>query len=179
MLQSSLRSERLELRPMATGDFELFVDLATDPEVMRYVRAPDTRAQCERVFAECLELAQRATGHGFWVVRERPRAEEWGWIFLKPMLDGYLANEFGYRYRQESWGRGIASEAAVLLAKHALEELHFDHLVAITHPENVASQRVLTKAGLIMQAGRYRFYGKEVCLFGTNGIPGVLRERKD
>ena len=44
-------------------------------------------------------------------------------------------------------GQGIATEAAGALVAHALGPLALPRVVAVTYPENLASQRVLDKLG--------------------------------
>ena len=47
----------------------------------------------------------------------------------------------------KAWGRGFATEAAGALIAHGLHTLGLPRLVAVTYPENHASQRVLDKLG--------------------------------
>ena len=55
--------------------------------------------------------------------------------------------EVAYRLARTAWGRGIATEAAGALVAHGLHTLGLPRLVAVTYPENQASQRVLDKLG--------------------------------
>jgi [ribosomal protein S5]-alanine N-acetyltransferase len=55
--------------------------------------------------------------------------------------------EVAYRLTRPAWGRGIATEAAGALVNHALGALALPRVVAVTYPDNVASQRVLYKLG--------------------------------
>src|SRR5437899_2385371 len=55
--------------------------------------------------------------------------------------------EVAYRLACSAWGRGIATEAAGALVNHALGALALPRVVAVTYPDNVASQRVLCKLG--------------------------------
>jgi RimJ/RimL family protein N-acetyltransferase len=55
--------------------------------------------------------------------------------------------EVAYRLARSAWGLGIATEAAGALVAHALGPLALARVVAVTYPENLASQRVLDKLG--------------------------------
>jgi ribosomal-protein-alanine N-acetyltransferase len=55
--------------------------------------------------------------------------------------------EVAYRLARVAWGRGFATEAAGALIAHGLHTLGLPRLVAVTYPENHASQRVLDKLG--------------------------------
>jgi RimJ/RimL family protein N-acetyltransferase len=57
---------------------------------------------------------------------------------------GLNTREVGYRLGREYWGRGIATRALTIYL-HEIE--HSRPLGAQTRPENLASQRVLTKCG--------------------------------
>jgi RimJ/RimL family protein N-acetyltransferase len=55
--------------------------------------------------------------------------------------------EVAYRLARSAWGRGFATEAAGALVAHALRTVGLPRVVAVTYPENQASQRVLDKLG--------------------------------
>ncbi|MEI1251531.1 GNAT family N-acetyltransferase [Rhizobium aouanii] len=56
--------------------------------------------------------------------------------------------ELGYSLREEVWGQGLATEAASVLADWFFERELASGFIAFTHPENIASQRVLRKIGM-------------------------------
>lgn len=56
--------------------------------------------------------------------------------------------ELGYSLREEAWGKGLATEAASALAGWFFARKFASGLIAFTHPENIASQRVLRKIGM-------------------------------
>ncbi|MGO7037111.1 GNAT family N-acetyltransferase [Rhizobium acaciae] len=56
--------------------------------------------------------------------------------------------ELGYSLREEAWGKGLATEAASALADWFFERKFALGFIAFTHPENIASQRVLRKIGM-------------------------------
>lgn len=60
--------------------------------------------------------------------------------------------EIKYAFLRSHWGRGLASEAVLALLKYASNALAIDRVIATVAPENLASQRVLEKAGLVLQA---------------------------
>ena len=56
--------------------------------------------------------------------------------------------EIGWRLAAAHWGRGLATEGARAVVKHAFGELGLDELVSFTVPENVRSRRVMEKIGM-------------------------------
>jgi RimJ/RimL family protein N-acetyltransferase len=61
-------------------------------------------------------------------------------------------------------GRGYASEAARAALAIGFGELGLDRVVAVTHPENAASRRVMEKLGMTL-VGPGRHYGGETVLY--------------
>jgi RimJ/RimL family protein N-acetyltransferase len=55
--------------------------------------------------------------------------------------------EIGYWLGEPFWGRGIVSEALILISERAFERLNLLRLFALAFAENAASTRVLEKAG--------------------------------
>jgi RimJ/RimL family protein N-acetyltransferase len=55
--------------------------------------------------------------------------------------------EIGYWLSEPYWGQGIATEAVVLVTEYAFRRLNMLRLFALPFADNVASTRVLEKAG--------------------------------
>jgi len=60
--------------------------------------------------------------------------------------------EVGYWLGEAHWGRGIVSEAVVLLTDYAFDTLNLLRLFAVPFADNIASARVLEKAGYVREA---------------------------
>jgi RimJ/RimL family protein N-acetyltransferase len=73
--------------------------------------------------------------------------------------------ELGYRLGAAHWGRGYATEAARAVLKFGIEDLGLDRIVAVTHPENHASKRVLVKTGFSDRGLTDRYYDHMTHLF--------------
>jgi ribosomal-protein-alanine N-acetyltransferase len=59
--------------------------------------------------------------------------------------------EIGYWLGEAFWGRGIVSEALLLVTAHAFDELNLLRMFALPFADNQASIRVLEKAGYILE----------------------------
>ena len=59
--------------------------------------------------------------------------------------------EIGYWLGEAFWGRGIATEALQLVTAHAFTQMRFLRLFALPFADNVASVRVLEKAGYVCE----------------------------
>ena len=56
--------------------------------------------------------------------------------------------EIGWRLAAEYWNRGLATEAAHAVVRHAFGVLHLPALVSFTVPTNLASIRVMRKLNM-------------------------------
>ena len=76
----------------------------------------------------------------------------------------------------DAWGQGFATEGATRLVRYGFDALELDRIIGVTDPANVASQRVLMKAGLA-DAGWGRYYGRRLRLFAARRFDfGTLRD---
>jgi len=63
-----------------------------------------------------------------------------------------VSAEIGYWLAEPFWGRGITSEALAALTKYAIDTHHLTRLYALPFAWNLASCRVLEKAGYVLEA---------------------------
>ena len=87
-------------------------------------------------------------GFGLWLLRDRATGElaGRGGLQYTDAIGGY-AVEAAWAIVPERWGQGLGTELALASVDVALHSLGFDELIAITLPDNVASRRVMDKAG--------------------------------
>ena len=111
-------------------------------------------------------LLESHPGLGNWRASRRDTGAYIGWCSLKYIPDT-VEIEVGYRFLHEAWGQGFATECATELVRYGFEDLGLDRIIGITHKDNVASQRVLQKAGL-KNDGWGRYYGWRLRRFAVN-----------
>lgn len=174
----TFHSQRLTLRPFTTDDLDLSVEMFTDPAVMTYsgkvMDLATIRAMAPR-------WSRRGADGciGIWTVVDRDTGEKYGSAALLPMpvertetdytlvVPGRMPPgdvEIGYYLKRSAWGRGYATEAARRLLRYAFEASPLHQIVATFDPANLASKRVLEKAGFT-DRGTTLCYGKEGVLF--------------
>jgi RimJ/RimL family protein N-acetyltransferase len=157
-----LETERLVLRRLTMGDVDNLVALDSDPDVMRYLAdgRPKPRHVIEREkLPRMLGYYERFDGFGFWAAEQRDTGAFVGWFALLPADGGDV--ELGYRLRRAAWGKGYATEAAGAALRYGFEVVGLDQIIAVTHPDHVASRRVMEKSGMQF-AGTARLYGMEL-----------------
>ena len=147
-----LETERLILRRFTEADVDNLVELDGDPEVMRFLTggAPTPRAVIERdILPGWLSYYERFAGYGFWAAIEKSTARFVGWFHFRPAEAAQPSEvELGYRLRRSAWGKGYATEGSRALIHKGFAELGVQRVVAFTMVVNVASRRVMEKAGL-------------------------------
>ena len=111
-----------------------------------------TRADAEELF-RLWDERWRRHGFGYWTVRDRGTGEILGFCGLKVVSfrDREVLNLF-YRLAPSAWGAGIATEAATAVVEWAGRNLPEWTILARVRPENLASQKVALRAGLIRAA---------------------------
>lgn len=96
-----------------------------------------------------LRHRERSDGFGCRAAVERSSGEFVGWFALQPVEGkGPEEVELGYRLRRSVWGKGYATEGSRALIRKAFTELGVRRVLAQTMAVNVASRRVMEKAGL-------------------------------
>jgi [ribosomal protein S5]-alanine N-acetyltransferase len=92
-------------------------------------------------------------GFGMWLLRDRETGEMVGRGGLQYTYTARLNDvEAGWAIVPERWGQGLATELARACVQVAFEQLDLFEIVAFTLPTNVASRRVMEKAGFEFEA---------------------------
>jgi RimJ/RimL family protein N-acetyltransferase len=146
-----LTTERLWLRPFSVNDAADLLALDSDPAVRRFVEDGEP-VTLERS-VEMIEYWLQAYGHsdlfGFFAAIERASGRFLGWFHYRPGDDrGDDEPELGYRLVASAWGQGLATEGSLALIDRGFSTGRIRRVWAETMAVNVASRRVMEKAGL-------------------------------
>jgi RimJ/RimL family protein N-acetyltransferase len=151
-VQIFLETDRLVLRRFTENDVDNLVELDSDPAVMHFINGgrPTPRHEIESdVLPMFLDYYARFVGYGFWAAIEKSTGRFVGWFHFRPMNDAPADEvELGYRLNRSAWGKGYATEGSRALIHKGFAELGVQRVVAFTMVVNVASWRVMEKAGL-------------------------------
>ena len=154
-MQVYLETERLVLRRFTEADVDNLFELDSDPEVMRFLTGgkPTPREVIRNeTLPRILHYYERFKGFGFWAAIEKTSEEFLGWFEFRPPegSDSDIV-ELGYRLRRSAWGKGYATEGSRALIRKGFSELGVQRVVAQTMTVNIASRRVMEKAGLTLE----------------------------
>lgn len=149
-----METGRMTLRRFTRADVDDLAVLHGHSSVMRCIDngRPVSRAVVEgQQLPDILrEYDELPVGMGCFAAVEKSSGNFLGWLSLRPAtsvgLDG--GTELGFRMLPSVWGLGYASEGAQALVHYAFTKLGLDRIVATTMTVNLASRRVMEKAGL-------------------------------
>jgi RimJ/RimL family protein N-acetyltransferase len=151
-MQIFLETQRLVLRRFTEDDVDNLVELDSDPDVMRFInggRATPRQEIVRDVLPTFLGYYERFAGYGFWAAVEKATGRFVGWFHFRPAEAAHPDEvELGYRLRRSAWGQGYATEGSRALIQKGFAELGVRRVMASTMVVNVASRRVMEKAGL-------------------------------
>jgi RimJ/RimL family protein N-acetyltransferase len=161
-----LNTPRLLLEPFADAHLEGLYAMNRLPEVMRYISgAPETREQTQAGIAR-VQAAWAAWGYSWWALIDRASGRVAGAACLQHLdRDRTQPHELGWRLHPDFWGQGLATEAAKQIAHHAFEVVQAPELVAIRHPDNLASAKVMERLGMAYRR-MGRWFDEDLALHG-------------
>jgi RimJ/RimL family protein N-acetyltransferase len=156
MAEVAAETARLRLRDWEGADEARFYAIMNRPEVMRHLGGVQTPEEWRAAF-ERIRGFQDEFGHTFWIVEAKAHGEIQGFCGLKRVNApgaGDLTGQFeiGWRLRPEAWGRGIAKEAALASLDLAFGRFEAPHVVALTIPANLPSQKLMERLGMTRRA---------------------------
>jgi ribosomal-protein-alanine N-acetyltransferase len=142
----TLQGERCTLRRWRTSDAASVVRYANNLNVARHLRDRFPHPYTRKDAHTFLRAASSETPQTNFAIEVGSEAV--GGLGYVPGTDveRYSA-EVGYWLGEACWGRGIMTEGLVLFTRHAFAELGLLRLFALPLADNVASIRVLEKAG--------------------------------
>ncbi|WP_298827107.1 GNAT family N-acetyltransferase [uncultured Piscinibacter sp.] len=157
-----LHTTRLRLEPFGEHHLDGLHEMNRRPEVMRYISGqPETREQTSAGIAR-VQRCWAAWGTSWWAFIELNGGRVAGAGCIQHLrqeaaipadLERLRSNplEVGWRLHPDFWHQGLASEAAARMAAFAFENLAAAELLAVRHPDNIDSSRVMDRLGM-----RYR-----------------------
>lgn len=163
VVQLTLETARLLLRPLTSRDEAALTAVLSDAETMRWYPRPysgdEVRAWIER------QMGRYPEGSGLLGLVEKETGTligDCGAVWQE--VEGRAELEIGYHVNRESWGRGFATEAAKAVMEYAFGRFEVERLVSMIRPENAASRRVAEKNGLTVDRVVY-WSGYEHCIY--------------
>ena len=151
-MKTVLETQRLLLRPLEFSDAEGMFLLDSNPNVHIFL-GNRTVKSVEESHGWIANIRQQYVDNGIgrFAVIERSSGEFTGWAGLKLERNVNGRESFydlGYRFREEFWGKGYASEAAKAWVTYGFSDMHLPVINAFVSEQHLASRAVLEKCGL-------------------------------
>lgn len=165
MRTTVFRSRRLLCRRWRSEDLESLFAVYSDPEGMRFVGhgRPIARAECEEWF-KVTEMNYVKRGYGMFALELLATGDVVGFAGLVHP-GGQAEPEIKYALRRSHWGQGLASELVPQLLEYGTRAHGMQRIVATVAPGNLASQKVLAKAGMALATRRENDDGTTTLVF--------------
>ena len=123
----------------------MYFTYSADP---KYLHEPETSLEkAEEVVKNIIIPQYKKYNHGRWAVYLKETHEFIRWCGLKYRPERQVV-DLGYRLSKKYWGHGYATEAAKRCLQYGFEVLNLPKIFAAAHVDNIASRKVLEKAGL-------------------------------
>jgi RimJ/RimL family protein N-acetyltransferase len=149
-----LITPRLVLRPMSEGDEQMYCDLFCDPETMRHIGAPWTRADAERAFSDTLGATRVAPPRAVCLTPVRKDTQQpIGLCTLQNFDRQRRRAEFGVMLVSSGRTQGFATEAMIAVIAHAFARLAVDEVWSRVAIEHVVCERLVIAVGLVRHPG--------------------------
>ncbi len=144
-----LETDRLLLRQYVEEDAEAFFALNSDPRVLQFVPDKQLRnvEEARQILVDHPIADYRKHGFGRGACILKSTGQQIGFAGLK-YLEELGEVDVAYRLMPAYWGQGLATEAALASVPYGFDELGLKRIIGLAMPENIASIRVLEKAGL-------------------------------
>lgn len=145
----TLRTPRLLLRKLRRGDAAAVFAYASDPEVSRYV-VWETHRDIEDslTFLEMMIERYHNAQVAVWAFEEITSGRLIGTGGFGNWSTAHARAEIGYTIGRADWNRGFATEALRAMIAFGFERMALNRIEAQCDVRNVASARVMEKAGM-------------------------------
>jgi ribosomal-protein-alanine N-acetyltransferase len=146
-----IHTQRLQFRPLTVNDLDQLHQLLIHPQVRRYLCDDQIipKEQTLSIIDQSLKLFE-THNFGLWAVFRHSEETLAGfagfWFFHDPPELQLL-----YGIHPTYWGQGWGTEVAQVMIQYAFDHLHFNQVIASADPPNLASIRVMEKAGMQFQ----------------------------
>jgi [ribosomal protein S5]-alanine N-acetyltransferase len=146
-----LETERLILRPLELSDVDDFFAMNDNPNVGRYLRIPlKTKTEAEAYIQKIInEYQKNGIGRFAVVLKESNKLIGFSGLKFRVNEENNHSNfyDLGYRFAEEQWRKGFATEAAIAWLNYGFNEMRLPVIFACAVSDNMGSNAVLQKLG--------------------------------
>jgi RimJ/RimL family protein N-acetyltransferase len=146
-----LETKRLILRPLELSDVDGFFKMNDNPNVSRYLRIPlKTRDEAEAYVQKIInEYKENDIGRFAVILKETNKFIGFSGLKFRSKEENSHINfyDLGYRFAEEYWRKGFATEAALAWLDYGFNVMKLPVIHACAVNDNIGSNAVLQKLG--------------------------------
>jgi [ribosomal protein S5]-alanine N-acetyltransferase len=148
---AEFETPRLRARRIRQDDLAELCRMHQNPQVMVTLGGLRSDEETRQMLATYLEHWE-TNGFGLWMWFSKANGQFAGRGGVRPIvIEGRNEIEVAYALLPEFWNQGLATEIARTSVNAAFNDLGLSELVCFTLPTNVASRRVMEKAGFVFE----------------------------
>ena len=145
----TLETARLLLRPMRMEDADDMFAYASDPEVARYTTWEEHHSvEDSKLFLANMIESYRQHKVASWGLVHKGDGRLIGTCGFASWSTYHASAEIGYAMSRHYWGQGLMTEAVGETVRFGFTRMGLNRIEALCLPENLASARVMEKAGM-------------------------------
>jgi ribosomal-protein-alanine N-acetyltransferase len=147
-MNAVIETPRLIIRNFLPAEAEIYYNLFNDERVAEHL-PKRTREERVKIFETMLANTDSGALLNNWAVCTKDTNEIIGTMLLRPFDGEEDKTEIGYAMLYDYWGKGLGTEMTEATIAYAFDKINTGEVVAVTTLENIASQKVLEKAGMV------------------------------
>lgn len=157
-----IETKRLILRLITEADAQDFFELDSNPKVHIFLgnKPVKTIEESQAMIANILQQ-YKTNGLGRLAMIEKTTHKFIGWSGLKyeeNLRKDFSYYDLGYRLKEQFWGNGYATEAAIATLKYGFNDLKLKEIGAAADIDHTVSNAILKKIGL-QHSGTFEYEG--------------------
>ncbi len=147
-------TERLVLRPLELSDVDGFFEMNNNPNVNKFLRNPiTTKVEAEKYIQKIInEYTKNGIGRYAVILKQNNKLIGFSGLKYRSQEENNHSNfhDIGYRFSEEYWKKGYATEAALFWINFGFNEMNLSKIYACAENENTTSNALLKKIGFEM-----------------------------
>jgi len=172
----------VEVSLLKHGDIDEIVEMLENPNVCRYLFFAPAPKEIYKGYFEPIAMEMKSSldrgelpKNMVFILRDAQSKEFLGQcgVIAVPMIEGVY--EVGYQFREEHWGKGLATKASKLCINYIFNYLSGHRAEANCYETNMASRRVLEKCWFRHEGYFRGYYRKDSGYIGRANY-GLLRD---
>lgn len=143
-----IQSDLLYLTPLTKDDFDLFVEIYTDPQLMEHVGPAFNLKATKELFNNCVnQIANEEPKYLFYVIKNKVNHEKLGLIGLLWNQPEKTSVELGVMIAKTYTSKGYAYKSLCLLMRYTFIEMNLQSIVLLSSINNSAVNRGVPMLG--------------------------------